>query len=203
LQRCRQFSDVPTTHTFYAAICWAAAAGVTQGVGDGSTYAPSNPVNRGSMAAFLYRLAGSPAWTAPKTSPFVDVPTTHTFYKAITWLYDQGITVGVTMGGKSYYQPANAVNRGSMAAFLKRVAGNPAWTAPRVSPFADVPTSHTFYAPITWLADTGITQGVVIGGKMSYAPGNPVNRGSMAAFMSRLAKQHLACAVYADAVDCP
>jgi hypothetical protein len=66
-----------------------------------------------------------------------------------------------------------------------------------------VAATHTFYAPITWLDDKGITQGVTIGGKLSYAPGNPVNRGSMAAFMSRLAKQHLYCATYPKAVDCP
>jgi hypothetical protein len=203
VQGCRSFTDVPTTHTFYTPICWAAETGVTQGVNGGSTYAPANPVNRGSMAQFLYRLAGSPAWSAPARSPFVDVPTTHQFYKAITWLYDRGITVGVTINGQSYYQPGNAVNRGSMAAFLKRVSGNPAWQAPAASPFADVATAHTFYAPITWLDSKGITQGVMIGGKLSYAPGNPVNRGSMAAFMSRLAKQQLYCATYPKAVDCP
>jgi hypothetical protein len=43
----------------------------------------------------------------------------------------------------------------------------------------------------------------MIGPELSYARGNPVNRGSMAAFMSRLAKQHLYCATYPKAVDCP
>jgi hypothetical protein len=203
IQGCRVFTDVPVTHTFYKPICWAAATGVTQGSGNGSTYSPANPVNRGSMAQFLYRLAGSPPWSAPTTSPFTDVATTDTFYQAITWLYDQRITVGVTINAQLYYQPGNAVNRGSMAAFLKRLAGNPTWTPPAVSPFADVPTSHTFYPPITWLADTGITQGVLINADLSYAPGNPVNRGSMAAFMQRLARQHLHCPTYPTGKDCP
>jgi hypothetical protein len=199
---CVSFEDVPVTHQFHDPICWAGATGVTYGSGDGSQFAPSNPVNRGSMAAFLYRLAGSPAWQAPAVSPFADVPVSHQFYQAITWLEDQGITVGVTLGDTTYYQPGNAVNRGSMAAFLKRLSGNPAWPAPAVSPFADVARGHTFYAPITWLADQGITQGVVIGGLMSYAPGSPVNRGAMAAFLSRLARAGLYCQEYQAGVGC-
>jgi endonuclease/exonuclease/phosphatase family metal-dependent hydrolase len=73
------------------------------------------------MAQFLYRAAGSPAYTAPTTSPFIDLPTSHTFYKAINWMYDRGITQGVATGGALGYFAANPVNRGAMTAFLKRV----------------------------------------------------------------------------------
>ena len=199
---CQGFTDVPTTHTFYNAICWVRETGITMGTGDGSTYSPSNPVNRGSMAAFLYRLAGSPKWDPPKISPFVDVKTTDTFYPAITWLYSQGVTVGTTVNGKVYYQPTNAVNRGSMSAFLYRFSASPKWTLPTSSPFADVTQTNTFYKSITWLADQKITVGSTSGGKLVYQPGNPVNRGSMAAFMQRLAKTELQCTRYPTAVGC-
>ena len=199
---CKQFTDVASSNTFAPAICWVSATGITMGTGDGSTYSPSNPVNRGSMAAFLYRLAGSPKWTPPTQSPFVDVKTTDTFYPAITWLENQGITLGTTVNGKVYYQPTNAVNRGSMSAFLYRFSASPKWTLPATSPFTDVASSNTFYKSITWLADQKITVGSTVGGKLVYQPGNPVNRGSMAAFMQRLAKTELQCTRYGNAVGC-
>jgi len=200
--KAKVFTDVPPTHTFASSIAWASATGITAGTGDGSTYSPSNPVNRGSMAAFLYRLAGSPQWTAPAKSPFVDVPTTHTFYSSITWLAKQGITVGTTINGKVYYQPGNAVNRGSMAAFMYRVAGKPEWKAPASSPFTDLPKTHTFYTSVTWLANEKITVGSTVGGKLVYQPSNAVNRGSMAAFMSRLVNGGLHCTPYPTAIGC-
>ena len=199
---CRQFTDVAASNTFASAICWVSSTGITMGTGNGSTYSPSNPVNRGSMAAFLYRLAGSPKWDPPKSSPFADVKTTDTFYPAITWLYSQGITVGTTVNGKLYYQPGNAVNRGSMSAFLYRFSASPTWSVPTASPFTDVASSNTFYKSITWLADQKITVGSTANGKLVYQPGNPVNRGSMAAFMQRLAKTDLQCTRYSTAVGC-
>ncbi|MCL2481877.1 MAG: S-layer homology domain-containing protein, partial [Propionibacteriaceae bacterium] len=65
VKNCTPFTDVPATYQFASSICWASANGITKGTGDGTTYSPANPVNRGSMAAFLYRLAGSPTWKPP------------------------------------------------------------------------------------------------------------------------------------------
>ncbi|MDR0848382.1 MAG: S-layer homology domain-containing protein, partial [Propionibacteriaceae bacterium] len=195
------FKDVPSSHQFYGPICWVAQTGVTVGTGVGM-YGPSDPVNRGSMAAFLYRMAGSPAWTPPATSPFTDVPKSHKFYKEITWLAASGITVGVVIGGKTYYGPGNAVNRGSMSAFMYRLSGSPTYTAPATSPFADVAKSHQFYKTISWLASENITVGMTVGGQFVYQPGNSVNRGSMAAFMRRLATQQLQCTTYPNGIQC-
>jgi hypothetical protein len=198
---CPLFNDVSPAHTFYGPICWAALTGVTVGTGAGN-YSPSDPVNRGSMAAFLYRMAGSPTWTSPATSPFTDVPKTHKFYKEITWLAATGITVGVTIGGLPYYQPNNVVNRGSMSAFMYRLSGSPTYTAPATPTFADVGTAHTFYRTIAWLASKNITAGTTVNGQFVYQPSNPVNRGSMAAFLSRLASQHLQCTTYPNGIGC-
>jgi hypothetical protein len=108
----RTFSDVPTSHTHYAGICWVAANGITTNTG---TYSPGNAVNRGSMATFLYRLAGSPSFTPPSASPYTDVPTSHAHYKGITWMKAKGLTVET-----GTYSPGTAVNRGSMATFMYR-----------------------------------------------------------------------------------
>jgi hypothetical protein len=110
------FSDVPADSIFHREISWLAAQGITTGYDDG-TFRPIQPVNRDAMAAFLYRLAGEPPFTAPAESPFSDVATDNPFYDEITWLAAQGITTGYDDGT---FRPVQPVNRDAMAAFLYR-----------------------------------------------------------------------------------
>ncbi len=49
-----EFSDVPTDSYFANAVAWAAANGVTEGVGNGM-FAPDNDCTRGQIVTFLYR----------------------------------------------------------------------------------------------------------------------------------------------------
>jgi hypothetical protein len=172
------FTDVTEENPFLTEINWLEANGISTGFGDG-TFRPAAPVNRDAMAAFLYRLAGSPAFTTPAVSPFTDVAPAGQFYNEITWLASEGITTGNPDGTFGALAP---VNRDAMAAFLYRLAGSPDFTAPAVSPFGDVATDHPFYNEITWLASTGITTGFPDG---TFHPQAPVNRDAMAAFMSR------------------
>ncbi len=71
------------------------------------------------MAAFMYRYAGSPAWTPPVQSPFTDVTPQSVFYKEITWLAAKGVTQGWPDGTFRPYKP---VLRDQMAAFMYRFA---------------------------------------------------------------------------------
>jgi len=201
VKSCPTFTDVAGSNTFASSICWAALVGVTTGTGDGSTFSPSKPVSRGSMAAFLYRVAGSPSWTPPATSPFVDVSTTNQFYSAITWLANQKITKGVTINGKLYYQPDNATNRGAMALFLFRTA-NIFPSNCTTSPYADVTSSNQYLHQICWLTDNKIATGTTINAVRLYEPSNPVNRGAMTAFLNRLSKTQLLCYGHKSAIRC-
>lgn len=126
--------------------------GISKGYSD-RTFRPNAPTLRGHMAVFLYRLAGEPAFTPPAVSPFSDVTTTHSAYKAIAWLADEGISRGYSDGT---FRPDVATKRGHMAVFLYRMDGEPAFAAPSVTPFRDVPRSHSAYTPIAWLAAKGI-----------------------------------------------
>ncbi|MDR1033296.1 MAG: S-layer homology domain-containing protein [Bifidobacteriaceae bacterium] len=102
------------------AIKWLASEGITV-LNDEHQFNPQNPVNRGAMAEFLYKLTGSPAYTPTKSelSKFKDVgKLTAPRKKAIAWLAKTGITTGVT---KTTYVPNRAVNRGSMATFFMRL----------------------------------------------------------------------------------
>jgi hypothetical protein len=181
------FADVPDGQIFYVPIAWLAEQGITNGYGDG-TFRPIAPMTREALAAFLYRLAGRPAWTPPTVSPFADVPTTHLFYAEITWLASRGITRGAVLpDGRLGFQPTDTVTRAAMAAFLYRFAGDSTFAAPAATPFPDVPTNHQFYREITWMLANGITTGTQLAdSSYGYDPWAPTSRQATAAFLYRL-----------------
>ncbi|OOP64919.1 hypothetical protein BMF89_01945 [Arthrobacter sp. SRS-W-1-2016] len=172
------FTDVLVVDPFSSDMCWMSSVGISTGYPDG-TYKATTPVARDAMAAFMYRLKGSPAYTPPTTSPFTDVAPTDPFYKEISWLSTNGIATGYPDGT---YRPLDSVHRDAMAAFLYRLAGSPSYAPPATSAFTDVATTDPFYKEISWLASTGISTGYPDG---TFRPGSPVNRDAMAAFMHR------------------
>jgi uncharacterized protein YkwD len=187
------FADVPAGTQFAGEINWLASKGISTGwnVNGTTTYRPVTPVNRDAMAAFMFRLArlgGQPDYTPPYYSWFDDVAPGTQFYKEMNWMAEYGISGGWDEGNGQYtYRPLTTVKRDAMAAFLYRLAGEPAFTPPATSPFADVTTSTQFYKEITWLASVGISSGWDEGnGRFTYRPFNSVNRDAMAAFMYRL-----------------
>lgn len=180
------FTDVSPDHPFKASIDWLVLSGVAEGYDDGS-FRPGTAVARQAMAAFLYRSAGSPAYTPPVTSPFVDVTPASPFYREITWLAAQGITTGTPMpDGTVQFQPAAPVSRGAMAAFLYRFVGSPQVQGVTTA-FSDVLPGTRFAQEITWISANGISTGTAgPDGSVQYRPGDPVSRQAMAAFLHRL-----------------
>ncbi len=179
------FADVPVGHPFNLEIEWMRAADLANGYLDNGyrTYHPIEDVSRQAMAAFLYRLAGSPAIMLPAEPSFADVPFDHPFSTPIEWMKAEGISNGnVGPGGTIVYLPLEAVTRQSMAAFLYRNADNPPFDPPATATFSDVPVGHPFFKEIEWMKAEGITNGNVDG---SYGAIDPVSRQAMAAFLYR------------------
>jgi hypothetical protein len=112
------FTDMNTGSSFYLEASWMAHAGISTGYSDGS-FRPGLPVSRSAMAAFMYRLAGSPAYPVPGVSPFSDVPTDSQFYTAIAWMHYTGISTGFVDGT---YRPAATVSRQAMSSFMFRMS---------------------------------------------------------------------------------
>jgi len=110
------FTDVPANYPFVNDINWLAQRRITTGWHDG-TYRPESSVNRDAMAAFFYRYAGSPEYTAPAQARFTDVPADKQFYREISWLAEQGVTTGWPDGS---FRPVEPVHRDAMAAFVYR-----------------------------------------------------------------------------------
>lgn len=54
--------------------------------------------------------------------PFADVPETHWAYDAIKYLYEHGITAGIS---ETMFGPNLVLNRAQVVTFLYSLAGNP------------------------------------------------------------------------------
>lgn len=110
------FTDVASGQQFAAEIEWVHSRGLLTGWPDG-TFRPVSPMLREACCVMFYRAAGSPAYTAPATSPLSDINTDYQFYREVCWAWSQGIITGYQDGT---VQPISAVKRDAMAAFLYR-----------------------------------------------------------------------------------
>lgn len=170
------FSDVGAGHVFCWDIEWMRENGHSTGWPDG-TYRPGLDVSRQALAAFLWRLSGSPETT---TAPgFGDVPPNHPFADAIAWLDETGIAEGYPDGT---FRPTTPVTRQAFAAMLWRLTTGPGQTGESSPTFTDVGVDHTFREAIEWLVDVGIAHGYEDG---TFRPGDRTTRQAMAAFLRR------------------
>lgn len=173
------FTDVLPNTGFYQEINWMRTSGISTGWADG-TYRPWATMNRDAMAAFFYRLTGSPSFTPPAVSPFTDIAPHSNFYQEITWLHATGITTGWADGT---YRPLTPVTREALASFLYRRAGSPTFAPPAASPFTDVSPANEHYKAISWLHSMNYARGWSDG---TYRPKAAVTRDAIAAFLYRM-----------------
>ena len=121
------FKDVPTTATFYREISWLADEGISTGYsnGDGTrSFAPTQPVLREQMAAFLYRAFGFDYSHGLDPASFADTPRTSTFFNEIEFMALVNITTGYKeANGTLTFRGSQPVLREQMAAFLYRAIG--------------------------------------------------------------------------------
>ena len=177
------FSDVQDqNHAYYKAIYWAADAGITKGYPDG-TFGIDKNCTRGEMMMFLWRYANKPAPKTVSKSPFKDVPKTHTFYKAILWGSQKGITKGYSDGT---FGVNRNVTRGECMMFLWRLKNKPAPKAVAKAPFPDVPKNHVFYNAVLWGYQKKITTGFTTGKlKGKFGVDENCSRGQIVTFLYR------------------
>ncbi|AOZ72923.1 hypothetical protein BK816_06135 [Boudabousia tangfeifanii] len=184
------FWDLAANNYFIPEISWAKSQKITTGWGDG-TFRPDSLLNRKDVAAFLYRLAGSPRTSVPKNQQFVDVPVNSQFSKEISWLASKHITTGWADGT---FRPHTPITREALAAFLYRfcslesakncsaeVIGR--LSAENHSSFKDVPRSNPFHREIAWMASSAISTGWPDG---TFRPHNLLDRQTMLAFTFRV-----------------
>lgn len=140
-------------------------------------FCPDDPVDRGTMAAFLTR-----AFELPSTSTdhFTD-DTGHLFEGEIDRLAGAGITRGCNPPANSRFCPDRTMTRGEMAAMLARAFGYPASKENR---FND-DDGHIFEADIQKLAAAGVTLGCNPPANTHFCPNDTVTRAELATFLTR------------------
>ncbi|KAB8288612.1 deoxyribonuclease [Bifidobacterium ramosum] len=150
-------------------------------------------VKRQDMAAFLYRWAGSPAFTpsAKDKAYFADVTSATPHAKEIWWMASKGISTGWQRAdGSRVYRGMGAVVRQDMAAFLHRLVGSngPKVDAPSQISFTDVNADTPHAEDIAWLASVNVTEGwKQSNGAHVFRGTRAIVRQDMAAFLNRLA----------------
>ncbi|HUG08781.1 MAG TPA: hypothetical protein VMP13_07805 [Acidimicrobiia bacterium] len=166
-------------HLFEADIDAIAAVGITKGCNPpaNTQYCPDDDVTRGEMAAFLRRALDLPHVS---TDHFND-DNGSIFESDINAIAAVGITMGCNPPANDRYCPDDDVDRGQMAAFLRR-----ALDLPRVSidHFND-DNNSIFESDINAIAAVGITKGCNPPANTQYCPNRKVTRGEMAAFLRR------------------
>ena len=179
------FRDIARS-PFRKEIEWLKSVGITTGYTHDNTYRPMEPVKRDAMAAFIYRLAGSPATSYAPV--FKDVPKGMIFAKEMSWMKTQGLSWGWVDGT---YRPLANIKRDAMAVFLYRLLDERLRqhgvkvNVNSVAQFRDVRSNQLFSHEIRWMRAAGIAHG--FSGK-DYRPLANVNRQDMAAFLYRAAK---------------
>lgn len=156
-----------------------AALDITRGCNPpfGDLYCPSNPVDRGAMAAFIRRALNLPS---SNTDFFVD-DNGSIFEGDINAIAEAGITKGCNPPANDLYCPDQVVKRDAMAAFLRRARALPA--VPQDF-FVD-DNGSIFEGDINAIAAAGITLGCNPPANDLYCPNDTVKRDTMASFLAR------------------
>ena len=173
------FIDVKASDFFYEPVKWAVNNKITNGTSS-TTFSPYKNCNRAEIVTFLWRAAGSPEPTSPR-NPFTDVNSVRdaSYYKAILWASQKGITAGSTATTFSPYQECT---RSQIVTFLYRYAGKP--SGYYSNPFKDVSSVNeaSYYNAILWAVGKGITQGT---STTTFSPYASCTRGEAVTFLYR------------------
>lgn len=173
------FIDVKASDFFYEPVKWAVNNKITNGTSS-TTFSPYKNCNRAEIVTFLWRAAGSPEPTVTR-NPFTDVNSVRdaSYYKAILWASQKGITAGSTATTFSPYQECT---RSQIVTFLYRYAGKPSGNYS--NPFKDVSSVNeaSYYNAILWAVGKGITQGT---STTTFSPYASCTRGEAVTFLYR------------------
>ena len=171
------FADVPAGSYYERAVVWAAANGITNGVGNG-LFGVDAPCTRAQAVTFLWRAAGSPA---PELSamPFTDVPVGSYYYDAVLWAVENGIAKGTS---ETMFGPDASCTRAQIVTFLYRAFGTPTGGD---AAFADT-TPNAYYAEaVRWAVATGVTTGT---SNTTFSPNADCTRAQIVTFLWRCKK---------------
>jgi hypothetical protein len=186
-----QFTDVPTTNTFYPFVRCLACRGIVQGYpcggpgepcgpGDGPYFRPYNPVTRGQAGKIVSESAGFTEPIPPSQWTFADVPYGSTFWLWVERLSSRGVMSGYPCGqvpnepcddqNRPYFRPNAGATRGQLTKIVSEARGFATAIPPTQQTFADVVPGSTFWLYVERLL---LNRPGVMAGYPCGSPGEP------------------------------
>ncbi len=170
----KSFDDVIPGTFYYYAVMWAVKNNITKGTG-ASTFSPGDGCTRFQIVTFLWRACGCP--TAATAASFSDVSPSDSFYEAVRWAVERGITKGT---GGSSFSPYATCTRAQIVTFLYRAAGSP--TVSSGIRFFDVAPNAFCRDAVVWATERGITNGT---SDTTFSPGAACTRAEVVTLLYR------------------
>lgn len=200
----RMFSDVSAGHVFRNAINCVAHYGITRGTGDGFSYSPEQDVTRAEMALFIARAAevAGVDLSSVRGASFDDIDDT---WQEAQDAINRLATAGMIPSGGAF-RPDDAITRAEMATFLigllveaapdvtKDSSGTILLGVAGSRSVADDRFPDASGADIAAIYELGVTRGASPAAvqdrttpplDLNYEPDGTVDRGQMAAFITR------------------
>lgn len=114
------FTDVPDDAWYAHVVDWASDSGYITGYGDGSTFGPDDPLQRGQAATILWRFAGSPE--GAESSGKADVDQDEYYASGVDWAIANGVMSGYG-DGSNRFGPLDSLTREQLASVIGHMAG--------------------------------------------------------------------------------
>ena len=113
-----------------------------------------------------------------KPLPFSDVTYDDTFFEAVAWALETGVTEGVT---PTTFSPGSTCTRAQVVTFLWRAKGEPE-PASSDNSFEDVAPGIWYEKPVLWAVEQGITNGTT---DVTFSPDELCTYGHILTFLWR------------------
>ena len=158
------FTDVPASEWYAAAVDWAASKDITNGTNAAQTeFSPSQNCTHAQILTFLYRAARGQG-----KAEAADMD------EAVAWAREKGM-IDNSFNGGAFCTRADAVN------YIWQALGRGPGEA---NSFTDVPADAACASAVNWAVDRGITNGTNTA-QTEFSPDKICNRGTIVTFLHR------------------
>ena len=171
-----KLTDVPASAWYYDAVQWAADKNMIDGTA--RRLYPDDNAPRSEVIEYMWKAAGRPTPTI--SNPFTDVSASDSYYNAVLWAYQQGITTGTSA---VTFAPADTCTRAQVVTFLWRAMKGAETEAE--SEFADVGADTYYASPVAWAVGKSITNGT---SATTFSPDATCTRAQILTFLYRAYK---------------
>ena len=155
-------------HRFSGSKCTVCGAVVNQ-------FGPNEACTNGRFILYLWRMAGCPL-PVTMMNPFSDLSASDSYYQAVIWAVERGITGGI---GDGQFGGSKNITRGKIILELWRYNGAPEPMSDD-NPFVDVSETDEYYKAVLWGRERGIT-GVISANR--FGPDNSCTRAQIITYL--------------------